>query len=263
MTVNATWRHIAEQVSAGRYPYQILREGNKEGLVARVAREDGRTAILKYWYRPGLGGLARRITRTGTAWQESAALVHLMEHGMRVPKVYGVFALDGSGARHTECLVEEDLGDCRDSTEYLKGMMARGDAAGETAFENEIIHSTRIMVQSRLLDTDHRLPNYIVPASGKPVRLDFELARRVADVRLHPKAFGIMFGTLLGSYVFAVQPDEERMHRFAARLMDELDPPAAVLRIAERRIQEMIERQKKESGLSTRFVPPWQKGYAA
>jgi hypothetical protein len=260
MMENLTWQQIAELVSADTYPHEILREGNKEGLVARATKADGSSAVLKFWKRTGLRGALRRLTQTGTAYLERNAQQHLIQHNLRVPKVYGVYHMRNAGARHTECLVQEDLGVCRDATEVLKQYILDSNTDAVDLFEKEIISSTCIMVESGLLDVDHRLPNYVVPPTGKPVRLDFELAKRVRFLGLETRQYGTMLGTLLGSYVFAVQPDQVRMEQFAEKLVVALKPPKAVLHIAGERIANMIDRQKKEAGIDTAFTPPWNKG---
>ncbi len=260
MKSDTTLQSIVERLSARQYPFESLRERGTDVLVARAALPDGRSAIFKYWNRPGPRGAIRRFTRTGTAYRERAALVHLRRNHLSVPEVYGLFHLRGAEARHTECLVEEDLGVCLDPTEALKEHIRNGDEEAVKRFESEIVRSTGILVRSNLLDTDHRLPNYVVTPNGHPIRLDFELARRVLAWRLHPQQYGLMLGTLLGSYIFSVQPDQARMERFAVAVLAELKPPKRVLRVAKARIQGMLERQKKEIGMDTVFNAPWERG---
>ena len=250
-------------MSAGTHPYEALRERGSDVLIARVPLDDGQTAIFKFWNRPGFNGTMRRLTRTGTAHRECRALQHLERHGMRVPGVYALLRLKVGKARHTDCLVEEDLGVCADTTEFLKTLISSGADEEQSRFEGEILRATRIMVESHLLDTDHRLPNFVVISGGHPVRLDFELAQRVVHRCFHGKQYGMMLGALLGSYVFAVQPDQDRMMRFAEKLVEELQPPKAALQVAGARIKDMLERQRKEIGMDTVFIPPWEKGVGA
>ena len=176
---------------------------------------------------------------------------------MQVPEVYGIYHMRNADARHTECLVQQDLGVCLDATEVLKQYILNGDEKAVETFDAVILSSTCIMVESGLLDVDHRLPNFVIPPDGQPVRLDFELAQRVRFLRLHSRQYGMMLGTLLGSYAFAVQPDQKRLECFAKKLIAALKPPKGVLIITSERVKDMLERQKKEIGIDTVFTPPW------
>ena len=250
----------AIQISAGSPPFScdILRERGTDVLIARAPRASGGSAIYKCWNRPGPRGWLRRLTRTSTAHREWQALSLLSEQGIPTPKPFALLRLPGPPVtRHTECLVEEDLGPCADATEFFKQLIREKRQTAIESFDDALIASTRALLQSRLLDPDHRLPNFVIPPAGIPVRLDFELALRCPFPRLHADLYGRMLGTFLGSYVFAVQPDTQRATHFATRLIQSLNPPQSALRIAEARIAAMLERQRIESGIDTRFTPPW------
>jgi hypothetical protein len=146
---------------------------------------------------------------------------------------------------------------CRDATEEYKAMLKAGRHNEAAVFEEALLHATEVMLACGLIDTDHRLPNFVVRPDGRPVRLDFELARPVRQPRRHPEKLGRMIGTFLGSYLFAVQPDTARARRFAERLQARLDLSPKVLAIAKAHIDEMTERQKKEIGMDTRMEWPW------
>lgn len=250
---------VAKRISARDYPYESLKERGDDVLIARAVLEDGCSAIFKFWNRRGVCGELRRVTQTGTAYRERDALCLLRQNGLSVPEVYGLFRLRGVEARFTECLVEEDLGVCKDATEVLKAYIRAGDEAAVVQFEQELIRSTKVLVENRLLDTDHRLPNYVVTPAGHPVRLDFELAQRIRLPYLPVRQYGLMLGALIGSYLFAVQPDSARMDSFALRLLAELQPSEKVLQEATAEIRRMLIRQKRSVGIDTDFIPPWEK----
>ena len=136
-------------------------------------------------------------------------------------------------------------------------MLREGRTADAEAFEEEVLRATEIMLARGLIDTDHRLPNFVVRPDGRPVRLDFELARPVRDPRRQVEALSVMIGTFLGSYVFAVQPDVARAQAFARRLAERLYLPAEVRRRAAARVQAMLERQQREGGPATRMELTW------
>lgn len=251
------WRRLATEISAGHFAYETLRQRGTDVLIARAKTEKHGTVICKLWNRPGVKGGWRRVTRTGTAWRECRALERLHQRGLPVPCVFGLVHLSEPVARHTVCLVVEDLGDCEDATEHLKQLIRSGDKAAEAQFNKTLIRTTSVLIDCNLLDVDHRLPNFVRPPGKPPTRLDFELAQHVFWRPLHWRQYGQMLGTLLGSYIFAVQPDEVRMQQFARDLIAALNPGMRVLRVAASRIQGMLERQKRESGIDTTFTPSW------
>jgi hypothetical protein len=226
-------------------------------LIARVAAPDGRPVIVKLWNRRGWRGFLRRFSGTNIARREWDALLRLHKAGLGVPEPLVCSPLRDPAARHTEVLIEEDLGACRDATEEYKAMLREGRAADAAAFEEEVLRATEVMLARGMIDTDHRLPNFVIRPDGRPVRLDFELARRVRDPRRHEEALGLMLGTFMGSFVFAVQPDVARAQDFARRLAARLNPPPGARRRARARVLDMLERQRREGGPDTRMEMNW------
>lgn len=248
---------LALEVSTRRLELQVLRERGQDVLIARVPGPEGQPVIVKLWNRRGLRGGLRRISGTTIARREWDALQRLGKDDLGVPRGLACFTLRHPEARHTEVLIEEDLGACRDATEEYKAMLREGRVTEAAAFEEHLLRSTEVLLQRGLLDTDHRLPNFVVRPDGRPVRLDFELARRVRNPFRHPEPLGRMIGTFLGSYLFAVQPDVARARSFAERLQARLHLSTPVLALARRRVEEMTERQRREIGMDTRMDWPW------
>lgn len=248
---------LARDISARRLPCQHLRQRGEDVLIARATAADGRSVIVKLWNRPGLRGALRRFSATTIARREWEALTSLRRAGLGVPEPLACFSLPRRGARHTEALIESDLGDCRDATEVFKALRREGRAADEARFEQALIDTTAAMLEQGWIDVDHRLPNFVVPPDGIPVRLDFELARRVRRPRRHERALGQMIGTLAGSFLFAVQPDSARAAAFIRRLQERLVLPPGVLKEARARLEQMAARQRSEIGLDTRVEWPW------
>lgn len=251
------WRELATGVSSGAIPCTVLKERGQDVLIARARRPDGTSVIVKLWNRRGLWGTYRRVSRTNTGWREYEALRLLRKAGLELPEPHAYLRLRGVGVRHTEALVEEDLGACTDVTEHLKQLRKAGASAAWRYIENEIIRTTRAMLDAGLVDTDHRLPNFVVQPDGRIVRLDFEMCRRVRASRRETNDLGIMLGTLLGSYAFALQPEVAPLRDFAVRLAAAVDAPPAALAVAKRRVAEMLERQRRESGIDTEVDLSW------
>ena len=66
-----------------------------------------------------------------------------------------------------------------------------------------------------------------------------------------------MLAHLVGSFVYCVQPEVDRVTPFAEELVERLMPPANVVRIASREVDRMMERQRQEIGLRTQIHLPW------
>ncbi len=248
---------LAVGVSCGKIPYDVLKERKGDVLISRARTADGASVIVKLWNRPGLWGTFRRVSKTNTGWREYETLRLLRDAGLGLPAPLAYMRLRDPAARHTESLIEEDLGLCSDVTEYLKMLRAnKGDAALRPV-EDEVISATRAMVEAGFIDTDHRLPNFVVRPDGRVVRLDFEMARRVKDPRGETKDFGVMLGTLLGSYAFMLQPAVGPLTDFAKRLAESVTASPAVLAVAKQRVEEMLERQRREASIDTKVEMPW------
>ncbi len=250
---NDPWAQLAIHVSTRHCDMTVLRERGNDVIIARVKAPNGNSVIVKCWNRRGLRGALRRLTRSNIGWREFTALRRLRQAGIPCPEPIAYRVLPRSGkARHTEALVSGDLGPCGDATERLKHLL-KTDPDAARAFDLELIRATAAMISRGLIDTDHRLPNFVIPPGGGPVRIDFELCIPVSHVSLHPKRLGEMLGTFLGSYVFAVQPDTVRATSFARELLARVAPPASALPVASAVIHRMLNRQRLESGIDTRF----------
>lgn len=248
---------LAAAVSAGRQSFETLKERKGDVLITRTQRPDGTSVIVKLWNRPGVWGTYRRLSRTNAGWREWETLRRLRKAGLSVPEPLGYLRLRGDGAQHTEALVQEDLGRCTDLTEHLKALRAQGGDAALRPVEDELIAATQAMLRAGFLDTDHRLPNFVVRPDGRPVRLDFELAHRVKDPLARTDELGVMLGTLLGSYAFALQPDTGPVGAFAERLASAVQAPPASRTVAAKQVAGMLERQRRESNIATEVKLPW------
>jgi len=196
---HADWIELARAVSLGTArDVEILRERAGDARVARVAGPDGESVVVKLWNRPGWRSLVRRWTRTNPARREWRTLCRLHHSGLFVPRPLAyVSGLDR--AAHTEGVVSQDLGQCSDAVEHFKHLLRSGTSEEEAEFVRQVVRATAVMVRLGLLDTDHRLPNFVVTPDGRPVRLDFELNVRSPWPRLWTRKYGLMLGTLLGS----------------------------------------------------------------
>jgi hypothetical protein len=258
--MNADWRELVVATGQGKQAdIQILKERGNDVRVARVAHPDGNgTVVVKLWNRRGVRGWLRRVSRTNIGWREYAALRFLEPLHVGTPQPLAYLVLRDPHTPYTEALVSADLGECQRALAVFKDLLVAGDDEGVHAFESALIESTAGMLAVGLVDTDHRIPNFVVPVgSEKPVRLDFELCRRVRHVAWHPRAVGLMLGTLLGTHVFAVQPHTEKTIDFAHRLQAAVHPPPHVRRVAQARVAEMLAIQAQERCIEVSVPALW------
>lgn len=249
---------LALQTGRGTAPEMvILRERGNDVRIARVLNPRGGTVIIKLWNRPTLRGVLRRLTRTNIGWQEYAALQRLVSHHIGTPIPLGYLRLHDSTVPYTEALVSSDLGECADSTEYFKALLQAKREGEVREFEDHLVRTTAGLLAAGLIDTDHRLPNFVVTTDGLPVRLDFELCRFTRCVACHPRQVGLMFGALLGSYTFAVQPDIDRVVDFAARLRAATQPSSLTRHVASYRVAGDLARQTREKGVEIMIPDLW------
>ena len=249
---------IAQRISlADPSALDLIRQRGSDVRIARAIGPSGERVVVKLWNRPGLRGLIRRWSRTNPGGREWNALHRLSAAGLEVPTPLAYLPDLGPPSVHTEALITADLGRCGDAVEELKGLIRDGNRTREQFFVETLIEVTRTMISLGYLDTDHRLPNFVVTPAGKPVRLDFELNLWRPWHRLWTQDYGLMLGTLIGSYVFAVQPDLNRIRAFTRALRLRIDPPLPVMRVAEARVDEMLRRQQAEIGLAIQVPQLW------
>jgi len=224
-------------------------------MVARVTLEDGQTVIAKLWSSPGVFSLFRRKIGTSNCQSASKALRILHQAGVAVPRPLGeCVMLSGS---YTEAMLVEDLGDCILGIDHVKKLLREGREAEHDEFVDQIFEMTEAMLKQGVLDPDHGLHNILVGEDGRPVRIDFEVAKIVRGEIGKRPAYGEMLGRLLTSYIFAVQPDLARIQAFAQRIEQSLNPPAAALRGAGRYVQEQMAKQRATMNVDTRMKLDW------
>jgi hypothetical protein len=220
--------------------------------------ESGDSIVVKMWSRPDLNGSVRRLLGVAACNHEWRNLVRMNEFGMAVPRPLGFSRVVPDIAGYTDVLFMEDLGECELATEYLKRLIRAGGDQQASSFEDVQIDMASQMLAAGMLDVDHGVHNIVVQPSGRPVKLDVELGRRVFWPKLFPKMYGTMLGRMIAMHAFAVQPDEGRMTRFAQRLFERLRPPARALALAGVYARGMMQKQLAGTGINTTLVLPWE-----
>lgn len=232
----------------------------EDALVGRVAIsgvDAPPTAVLKLWARPGMSGMIRRITRTGSALREFRTLKRLHSLGVSVPRPYGCARISITGNSYTDAVLIEDLGECRTLLAVVSELARTGAATQRVQIETAFIDLTMSLLKASIVDPDHGLINTVVCGGARLVRLDFELAQRVVFPKLHRRLYGRMLGRILSSYTFAVQPRTEMVSEFAERLVAALKPPRRVLQQASTFLNHKLDVQAKRQGLKIEVTLPW------
>lgn len=217
----------------------------------------GYPIILKMWSRPDLKGSLRRLLKIGSCEYEWRNLVRLSNANVAVPRPLGFCRVVPNIAGYTDVLVMEDLGKCERAIEYLKGLFRAGHESQVLCFENAIIDMTCQILALGMVDVDHGLVNIVAQPSGRAVRLDLELARRILWPELVPGMYGRMLGHLIALHAFAIQPDTDLTTRFAQRLRERLKPSTRVLRVAGQYSQKLMRDQFQRTGIDTHLILPW------
>jgi tRNA A-37 threonylcarbamoyl transferase component Bud32 len=212
-------RALVKELLAGDLASQKLKERN-DASTLRVQIESDSTVIVKLWKRPGIAGHLRRATGTDPGGRESRALARLLEAGIAVPAPLGTASFVLAESEFTDALFLEDLGSCETAFEHLKSLIRMGEEARVERFLGEVVEMTAAIVERDIIDTDHSLNNLVVTARGELVRLDTEVARQLSGRPARP--YGSMLGRLIGTFIFAVQPDLERVGPFARALVERL-----------------------------------------
>jgi len=230
----------------------------KDGkLVSRITTDDCSSVVVKLWARPRFRGTVRQILRTGPLDRELHILHHLRRFGVKVPEVLGSCKLSLSRVPYTNALVLEDLGRVGTAMDHLKKLLHERPGREADHFEDQVIELTERIVQASVVDADHSMINIVTTKCGRPARLDFEIARKVPSPRCAPRTWGAMMGRLVATHAFTVQPDIERIIQFATRLADRTRTPRGVLRRARILADRMMETQRREDGIDTRFELQW------
>jgi len=250
-------RSCLDELRAGFDNAEVIYRRKNRIVIRWRGKASDESLIIKLWSRPDLKGRLRGLLHISSCHHEWRTLVRLSAVNMAVPHPLGYCRLTPSIAGYTEALFIEDLGECASATDYLKQLIHAGQEQQVLRFENVMIEMTEQILAAGMVDVDHGLVNIVVQTSGRPVRLDFELARLVIWPLLFTTMYGDMLGRLIVLHAFAVQPDTDRTTRFAERLCEHLRPPRRSLARAGIHIQKHLKEQLENTGLDTRVTLPW------
>jgi hypothetical protein len=245
---------IMDRAWRGGDGVQQLLKRNR-ALVARVRLDDGGSVIAKLWCSPGIRALIRRKTQTSNCHNEWKALSVLHAAGASVPRPVGHCEL--LSGQYTEGLLIEDLGECILGLTHVKTLIRERREQEYERFVDWTFELTDLMLKNGVIDPDHGLHNVLVSGDGRPLRIDFEVARVIRGTIGKQPLYGEMIGRLLTSYVFAVQPDASRIEKFAARIEKSFNPAKPVLQRAGQYVRDQLKRQSATMNVHTQLRLDW------
>ena len=249
-------REAVRELHTGEGRFEVLHQKGTH-YVVRYHPANGYSVVVKLWSQPGLTQWVRRILGIRSIDYEWRNLGRAQELGMPVPRPLGRCSGGFDPAGYTDAIVLEDLGDCVPALNHIKFLIASGEEEHLREFEDEIISLTFEMASNELFDTDHGVQNISVCGTSKPVSLDLEMARYSRFPLRRRRLYGRMLGRLLLTYTFSVQPDVERTLRFADRLKEKLNPPRAVMKLANAYLQRNMANQAKNPALDFEVPLNW------
>jgi hypothetical protein len=251
-----TMSRIVESVLAGSSRIEVLDRGMNR-TIFRWRDDNGASVVAKLWNRPDLKGSVRRCLGIDSASHEWRSLVRLDRAGLRVPRPLGRCRVPTNHQAFTEAVIMEDIGDCDDAMDYIKSLISAGEEAKIQSVEQQLIDMTVAILAAGMIDTDHSLVNVLVRNDGELIRMDVEMARWVGVPQIFGGMYGRMLGRLMGSYTFAVQPDDQRVRRFAQQLASQLGPPRRAMRVAQRYLDAMLAEQKARKNIDMNVANVW------
>lgn len=254
----AQMRQCLEALRAGFENADVINRRENRVVIRWRMEDTGRSIIVKMWSRTDWKGRLRRLLGRAACNHEWRNLARVGRLGVAVPQPLGFCRVVPDIDGYTDVLFMEDLGECELAMDYLKRLIRSGQEKAALNFENEQIDMTAKIVAAGMLDVDHGMLNIVVQGSGRAVKLDLELTRRVIWPSLFPGMYGQMLGRMIGLHAFTVQPEVGRTTRFAERLCERLRPPKTVLKRAGAHVRNMMQKQFLKIGMDTRIVLPWE-----
>lgn len=235
----------------------VRRRSGKRGMMMRVTDAGGGSVIAKAWRIRKPREYLKSLVGLSMAHREWRAHRHVERCGLGVPKLLSFLKLRCDSGYRYEVLVVEDLGRTRNGLVYLKGLLAAGDDESVHRFESRVIEMTGRLLDAGIIDIDHQLRNIVLNGTDRPIRIDFECARRFRTRIPQISEYGRMIGRLVVSHAYACQPDLARTECFARRLSEYLHPPRPVLDVAQAQIAHELARQCETAGIDSRLNLNW------
>mgnify|MGYP003142514402 CR=1 FL=1 len=242
----AAARGLAESVSRGESEGELL--ARCPGRVTVRQETESGTVIVKLWRLSDPRSVARRLLRRTKGRSEFESLQHLTALGVPVPDPLFFFQLSGRNIEHHEAMIVKDLAPCEPLHAFLHSCSKHGDSSEVERLNAEVIRITAAMIESGVVDNDHRLGNFVVGSDKAVYRLDFENAAPVGSRWRKDQRLGVMIGALLSSHAWSTRFVPDQTPRFVEQLMSQIHLSSRALDTARKFTAAEITRLADRSG---------------
>lgn len=259
----ARWEQLTrEALESGRTSEcggcEVLRGRTRgRGMLMRISDSGGDSVIVKAYRQRDLKERLQGLSGLGMAQREWRAHQHIVQSGIRAPRLLEFLRLRLDSGERFEAIVMEDLGPTSNGMAHLKELIAQGEEEAIEGFEGRVVDLTERLLAAKVVDVDHQFRNIVVGRDREPMRVDFECARVYRGAQPPARSHGAMLGWLIVSHAFTCQPDTSRTERFAERVRQCLRPTAAVLAVAKARVERALEHQRLSNGTDSRVRLEW------
>ncbi len=226
------------QQGRGKYSYRV-----------KIKEKD---FFLKIWQHTGTKERIKHFIRIDNSSSEYRNANHLRSRGIRVPEIF-FFARVSEKHLLTNIHVTEFISTNLTAFQYIKENCLSKTFKEVTHFSDNILTLTEDIINAGIIDPDHRLKNIMVNVNGDPVKIDLEIAFKNSRFSLHRKGLCDMLGTLIYSYVFAVQPNIELASQFTSSVYKRFNLDNHSKKVINNIVMPLLEKQLKETGIDSRF----------
>ncbi len=231
--------------------------GDDRGGLYRFKLKSSKSVVAKLWKLRDVKEDLKSFLHLSNGWREWKAHSYLYRKGLKVPEPLEFFIIKSDSGEKWECLIVEDLGNTQKSLVYLKDLVEKKAEIEIEKFENELIKSTKRILDLGLIDIDHQFNNFVVDEDGNIIRIDFECVRRyLFYYKKAERDYTQMLARFVIGHIYAVQPEIFRTEEFVKKLYKKVKLNTKQKEIIQRKVNFMLEQQYKSSGIRSDILLP-------
>ncbi len=248
-----SWEKLATEVVASFGKYQVL-SSNKDKTVIRISLPGDllKSVICKIWHEDSIWKTIKHKAGISSAIREHKNLVKLKAANIEVPSCFSLIRITSNKQFGIcELLFMEDLGNLTTAIDFLKNIEEPEEIL---AFENKLIYLTQKLVSIGYIDSDHSLVNLAVTKDGRLVKIDLELGSWNRFSNFIFRNYSKMLARFISSYIYAVQPNRNRVSSFISKLSECIPLNVIVKASARQYILKELSNQKKQNGIDNKYI---------
>lgn len=207
-------------------------------ITVRLQATSGIAVVAKLWQVRSLKERLRRRLHGSKGTREYHASRLMYDQGLAVPQVYGFVKGDRFGM-FDECVISEYIENSTGLLQLLHTAINVGDANRVNNLSSQANKLTRKCIAANIVDSDHRLGNFIVDPHDQVYRIDLENAR-ILKFSPPDRCLCRMLGALITSYAWAARKAPGTGDMLAARLLESCEVDSQLAR-------RVLERAAKET----------------